>query len=156
RYGEIVLRADEAWRDQMRRRDRGIVTMVALPFLLRYGRRPGGGPAPANTAPANTAPANTAPANTASANKASANKASLDAAAQALPATAPMPERAEWPLVSVIVPTRGRPQLVRETIAAVVAQTYPGDIECIVVHDQEAPDEDLASLGTARRSIRVA
>jgi len=43
RYGEIVLRADEAWRDQMRRRDRGIVTMVALPFLLRYGRRPGGG-----------------------------------------------------------------------------------------------------------------
>ena len=135
RYGEIVLRADEAWRDQMRRRDRGVATMVALPFLLRYGRRPGGGPAPANTAPANTA--------------------SVDTAVQAGPPVVPMPERAEWPLVSVIVPTRGRPELVRETIAAVVAQTYPGDIECIVVHDQEAPDEDLTSLGTARRSIRV-
>ena len=66
-----------------------------------------------------------------------------------------MPERAEWPLVSVIVPTRGRPELVRQTIAAVVAQTYPGDIECIVVHDQESPDKELATLGTARRSIRV-
>jgi len=135
RYGEIVLRADEAWRDQMRRRDRGVATMVALPFLLRYGRRPAGGPAPANTAPANTA--------------------SVDTAVQAGPPVVPMPERAEWPLVSVIVPTRGRPELVRETIAAVVAQTYPGDIECIVVHDQEAPDEDLTSLGTARRSIRA-
>ena len=145
RYGEIVLRADEAWRDQMRRRDRRIVTMVALPFLLRYGRRPAGGPAPANTAPANTAPPNMA----------SANTASVDAATQAVPAAAPMPERAEWPRVSVIVPTRGRPELVRLTIAAVVAQTYPGDIECIVVHDQEAPDEGLTSLGTARRSIRV-
>ena len=35
----------------------------------------------------------------------------------------------EWPLVSVIMPTRGRPELVRESIAAVVAQTYPGQIE---------------------------
>jgi hypothetical protein len=120
RYGEMVLRADEAWRDQMRGRDRRVVTMVALPFLLRYGRRPAGA---AQTATA--------------------------------PAATPVPERAEWPLVSVIVPTRGRPELVRQTIAAVVAQTYPGDIECIVVHDQESPDEELATLGTARRSIRV-
>jgi len=141
-YGEIVLRADEAWRDQMRGRDRRIVTMVALPFLLRYGRRPAGGTVLAATAPADTASADTAP-------------AAVEAAAQAASAPAPMPERAEWPLVSVIVPTRGRPELVRQTIAAVVAQTYPGDIECIVVHDQESPDEELATLGTARRSIRV-
>lgn len=41
--GEIALRADEAWRDQMSRRDRVIVTMIGLPFLLRYGsRHPGG------------------------------------------------------------------------------------------------------------------
>ena len=53
------------------------------------------------------------------------------------------------------MPTRGRPELVRESIAAVVGQTYPGDIECIVVHDQEPPDKSLSSLGTARHRVRV-
>jgi Glycosyl transferase family 2/Sulfotransferase family len=66
----------------------------------------------------------------------------------------PAAERA-WPPVSVIMPTRGRPELVRESIAAVVGQTYPGDIECIVVHDQEPPDKSLSSLGTARHRVRV-
>jgi glycosyltransferase involved in cell wall biosynthesis len=65
------------------------------------------------------------------------------------------PEPASWPLVSVIMPTRGRPELVRESIASVVAQAYPGDIECLVVHDQEPPDSGLGSLGTARHSVRV-
>src|SRR5262249_52500208 len=54
RYGEIVLRADEAWRDQMRRRDRRIVTMVALPFLLRYAPPPP--PAPSPPAPGGPPP----------------------------------------------------------------------------------------------------
>jgi hypothetical protein len=62
---------------------------------------------------------------------------------------------ARWPLVSVIVPTHGRPALVREAIAAVVAQDYPGDIECIVVHDQEPPDEELTRLGSPGRQIQV-
>src|SRR5437879_13812768 len=61
-----------------------------------------------------------------------------------------------WPLASVIITTRGRPELVRESIAAVVAQSYPGDIECIVVHDQEPPNESLRLLGTAQHSLRVA
>jgi hypothetical protein len=40
REGELILRADEAWRGQMSRRDRIIVTMIGLPFLRRYyGRR---------------------------------------------------------------------------------------------------------------------
>jgi glycosyltransferase involved in cell wall biosynthesis len=64
-------------------------------------------------------------------------------------------ERSQWPGVSVIITTRGRPELVRQTIASVAAQTYPGDIECTVVHDQEPPDLDLARLGTARCHIRV-
>ena len=67
--------------------------------------------------------------------------------------TAPGP--ADWPLASVIITTRGRPELVRESIAAVVAQSYPGDIECIVVHDQEPPDESLRLLGTAQHGVRV-
>jgi hypothetical protein len=61
----------------------------------------------------------------------------------------------EWPRVSVIMPTRGRPDLVRESVAAVVAQTYPGDIDCIVVHDQERPNEKLPRVGTARHRVRV-
>src|SRR5690349_12540191 len=61
----------------------------------------------------------------------------------------------QWPLVSVIVPTRGRPELVRQALCSVIGQTYPGAIECIVVHDQEPPQPELADLGTANRSVRV-
>ncbi|HZI72415.1 MAG TPA: glycosyltransferase family A protein, partial [Gemmatimonadales bacterium] len=64
-------------------------------------------------------------------------------------------DRGQWPLVSVIVPTRGRPELVRQALSSVIGQTYPGAIECIVVHDQEPPQPELAGLGTANRSVRV-
>ncbi len=66
-----------------------------------------------------------------------------------------LPGRQEWPLVSVIVPTRGRPELVRDALRAVVAQAYPGDIECIVVHDQEPVDPGLARLAAPRRRVVV-
>jgi len=62
----------------------------------------------------------------------------------------------DWPLVSVIVPTRGRPELVRESIMGVVSQTYPGDIECVVVHDQEQPDKTLEQLGEPGRKVIAA
>jgi cellulose synthase/poly-beta-1,6-N-acetylglucosamine synthase-like glycosyltransferase len=68
---------------------------------------------------------------------------------------APAREPDGWPLVSVILPTRGRPDLVRESIAAVVAQAYPGQIECLVVHDQEPPDEELSKLGTRQHRVMV-
>jgi glycosyltransferase involved in cell wall biosynthesis len=64
-------------------------------------------------------------------------------------------EPGRWPLVSVIVPTRGRPDLVREALIAIIGQTYPGPVECIVVHDQEPPQPELAELGTPRRRVRV-
>lgn len=60
-----------------------------------------------------------------------------------------------WPLVSVILPTRGRPDQVRAAIAAVVGQDYPGPVECIVVHDHEPAQPGLAELGTAGRCVRV-
>jgi hypothetical protein len=75
--------------------------------------------------------------------------------AQAPPAPAPPPDDAAWPPVTVIISTRNRPELVRESIASVVGQDYPGRIECIVVHDQEPPDEELTQLGTERRTVRV-
>lgn len=40
RHGEITLRADEAWRERMSRRNRILVTAIGLPLLLRYGWRP--------------------------------------------------------------------------------------------------------------------
>lgn len=56
---------------------------------------------------------------------------------------------AEWPGVSVLIPTRSRPQLLARTLDAVAAQDYPGPVECIVVFDQSTPDptlEDRAGL----------
>lgn len=44
-----------------------------------------------------------------------------------------------WPSVSVVVPTRDRPELLRRAVAAILAQDYPGAIECIVVFDQSDP-----------------
>jgi glycosyltransferase involved in cell wall biosynthesis len=69
------------------------------------------------------------------------------------PTQAPTDER--HPLVSVVVPTRGRPELVRETVASIVAQTYAGPIECLVVHDREEPDRTLAALSTPLRTVVV-
>ena len=63
------------------------------------------------------------------------------------------PER--WPLVTVILPTRGRPELVRAAVSSVTGQSYPGPVECLVVHDQEPPDPALAGLGTADHQVRV-
>jgi glycosyltransferase involved in cell wall biosynthesis len=67
----------------------------------------------------------------------------------------PRADNTAWPLVSVVMPTRGRPDLVRESIVAVVSQTYPGPIECIVVHDQEALQMELESLGSAEHHVEV-
>jgi glycosyltransferase involved in cell wall biosynthesis len=60
-----------------------------------------------------------------------------------------------WPLVSVILPTRGRPDLVRAALSSVVGQDYPGPIECIVVHDQEPPEPALGGLAAAGRRVLV-
>jgi hypothetical protein len=43
RHGEITLRTDEVWPERLPRRDRIMVTAITLPFLLRYGWRPGMG-----------------------------------------------------------------------------------------------------------------
>jgi glycosyltransferase involved in cell wall biosynthesis len=59
------------------------------------------------------------------------------------------------PLVSVVLPTRGRPVWVRRAIRSVVDQDYAGDLECLVVHDQEEPDAALCDLGRPRRTVSV-
>ena len=64
-------------------------------------------------------------------------------------------DHAPWPSVTAVVPTRGRPELVRLAVEGVVAQRYDGAIECVVVHDQEEPDASLTELGRAGRRVRV-
>jgi glycosyltransferase involved in cell wall biosynthesis len=62
---------------------------------------------------------------------------------------------AEVPKVSVVVPTRDRPQLLRRAVAAVLGQTYPGPIECLVVFDQSRPDLDWEELPAGRRLVAI-
>ncbi|MFF5056871.1 glycosyltransferase family 2 protein [Micromonospora sp. NPDC000663] len=59
------------------------------------------------------------------------------------------------PSVSVVVPTRDRPELLRSAIRAILAQEYPGPIEVVVVFDQSTPDGSLADLAGPDRAVRV-
>jgi glycosyltransferase involved in cell wall biosynthesis len=59
----------------------------------------------------------------------------------------------ELPLVSVVIPTRGRPALLEETLASITGQDYAGELEIIVVHDREEPDPTLERLSKPGRTI---
>ncbi|MGA8996081.1 MAG: glycosyltransferase family A protein [Nocardioidaceae bacterium] len=56
--------------------------------------------------------------------------------------------------VTVVIATRNRPEMLRESIAAVWAQDHPGPIEVVVVFDQSEPDPSLATV-LGNRSVRV-
>lgn len=63
-------------------------------------------------------------------------------------------EAGAWPEVSVVVPTRSRPELLRTTLEAIRAQDYPGHVAVVVVFDQSEPDHTLEHDGD-QRSVRV-
>jgi glycosyltransferase involved in cell wall biosynthesis len=54
------------------------------------------------------------------------------------------------PSVSVVVPTRDRPELLRRAVAAVLGQRYEGFVECIVVFDQSDPEPVPVEPGEKR------
>ncbi|MGL5810624.1 MAG: glycosyltransferase family 2 protein [Nocardioides sp.] len=58
------------------------------------------------------------------------------------------------PLVSVVIATRDRPEMVREAIQAVADQDLDAVVETIVVFDQSDPDPTLAD-SDPRRPVRV-
>jgi len=62
---------------------------------------------------------------------------------------------AAWPTVSVVVPTRDRPALLRRAVTAILTQTYPGTVECVVVFDQSDPDLPWGDPGPSRRLLLV-
>ena len=49
----------------------------------------------------------------------------------------------EWPAVTAILPSHGRPALLRNAIAAILAQDYDGQLDVLVVHDREPVDGTL-------------
>jgi glycosyltransferase involved in cell wall biosynthesis len=57
----------------------------------------------------------------------------------------------ELPAVSVVVPTRDRPELLRRAVAAILGQTYRGPVECVAVFDQSDPALRWAELPANRR-----
>lgn len=67
--------------------------------------------------------------------------------------TAPTEPAFPSPLVSVVIPTRGRPELLAETLRTIVDQDYAGPLEIIVVHDREEIDPSLADLSRPGREI---
>ena len=58
------------------------------------------------------------------------------------------------PRVSVVIPTRDRPELLRVAVQAVLAQDYAGEIECLVVFDRTAPALPEVPTGP-RRTLRA-
>jgi glycosyltransferase involved in cell wall biosynthesis len=56
--------------------------------------------------------------------------------------------------VSVVVPTRNRPELLRKAIDAILGQDYAGPVEVVVVYDQSEPDFSLSQDDPHRR-VRV-
>jgi glycosyltransferase involved in cell wall biosynthesis len=57
------------------------------------------------------------------------------------------------PLVSVVIPTHGRPDLLLETLRTVVGQDYPGPMEILVVHDREEIAPAPSALAVPGRAI---
>lgn len=71
-----------------------------------------------------------------------------------------MNEQSEvWPLVSAVVATRDRPEMLRRALRSILDQDYAGPIEITVVYDQDLPEaglvEDLDDQLRADRTVRV-
>jgi glycosyltransferase involved in cell wall biosynthesis len=65
-----------------------------------------------------------------------------------------VPENAmTYPSVTVVVATRDRPGLLERAVGSILAQDYPGDVECVVVHDHVDVREFDVPAGP-RRTLR--
>jgi glycosyltransferase involved in cell wall biosynthesis len=63
-------------------------------------------------------------------------------------------ETVSWPSVAVIVATRDRPALLERAVRSILSQSYPGDVECVVVFDQTSPTA-VPVASTAGRRLTV-
>jgi glycosyltransferase involved in cell wall biosynthesis len=53
--------------------------------------------------------------------------------------------------VTVIVPTRDRPVMLARAVRSIIGQSYPGEIECVIVFDQSDPAEVNVELPPGRQ-----
>lgn len=60
-------------------------------------------------------------------------------------------QAAPWPSVTVIVPTRDRPAMLARAVQSIIGQSYPGEIECVIVFDQSEPAQVNVELPAGRR-----
>lgn len=124
--GEVTISHDRSWEAAMAARDRRVVTGLTAPLMAAYRYPP----------------------------RRSARAAGVsDPEDQAVEATAPAPEVREWPSVTVVVPTRDRPEMVRRAVDSVLAQDYPGPLEVTVVFDGTDRDRSLEQDG--ERPVRT-
>jgi glycosyltransferase involved in cell wall biosynthesis len=63
-------------------------------------------------------------------------------------------DNALWPLVTAVVPTKDRPQLLARAVQSIIDQDYPGPIECLVVFDGTEPITPTVSERPGR-TVRV-
>ncbi|MCU1474288.1 glycosyltransferase family 2 protein [Amnibacterium sp.] len=66
-----------------------------------------------------------------------------------------MSEHTTSPAVSVIIATRGRPELLRKAVSAALSQDHAGTVEVLVVFDQVAVDELADVVVPAGRVLRT-
>lgn len=61
----------------------------------------------------------------------------------------------EWPSVTVVIPTRDRLELLRETLSSIREHDYPGELRSIVVFDQSEADDSVASDKPGREVLAI-
>lgn len=66
-----------------------------------------------------------------------------------------MSQNTPSPTVSVVIATRGRPELLRKAVSAALTQQYDGPVEVLVVFDQVAIDELTDVRVPANRALRT-
>lgn len=70
--------------------------------------------------------------------------------------TVPPAGAGRWPSVCVVIPTRNRPELLERSVKSILSQSYPGDIECIVVFDRTEHAPVAADVPTGRKLRLIA
>jgi glycosyltransferase involved in cell wall biosynthesis len=135
RTGEIPLDLDEAWRRDMPAASRRVVAALTGPWLSRYGY----------LGAAMTAPEAGGATPAAGAENAAHSAAAAGDANGARPTPIAV---GEWPSVTVVIPTRDRPELLRRAVRSVVGQRYGGSIECVVVVDGPTAVDPGVDAGT--------
>ncbi|WP_454885528.1 glycosyltransferase [Sphingomonas oryzagri] len=68
---------------------------------------------------------------------------------------APVPDPAQWPAVTAIIPARDEAEVIGRAIASHVAQDYPGTFRIVLVDDGSSDGTAAIAQGTAQGSDRL-